>query len=667
MNEHIRDTESNRHRGCTTARTTVPRASDSALHSRSRSEAADERQDAVVQEQSTVARLISQGQYLYSCGKASDALHRFEQALPLAVRSGNGRTTADIRQGMAACSLSTGDTVRALELYLQALEWYERHGDHRNIATCYNGLGLCYKTLGHYEKALAALFYALPVLEHEHPRLYANALNSLGSVYVHLGKGEQALDYYGRSLVLFRLADDRANTVAALLNIASAYRSMELYSHALDAVTAVLALCDPEHDSLHYTTALALAGGIYKDMEDYSAALDYERKSLELARESGDRHLLLNIYACLGEIHLRLGDYDSAVEVFSQALPIAEEIDALHARSELHEYLAEAYEGMGKYKTALAHFRTGSALHRELQNSARLKAIAEMQTLFDVEKAREEARLHRQNNEEISRAYRALEEKNTELSDSNRRLTELNREKNEFLSVVAHDLKNPLGQILGLAQLIRDDRSLSQPDITDMSNDIVSSSERMFSLITNLLDINAIEQGRLNVAPSEFDLGDLLLRVVDAYRFRASLKTIHIHYTPPDDPVQAYADPSLTMQVLDNLLSNAVKYSPHNTTVHVGAYTAEPADPAQSDEASAQQVCVYVRDQGPGIGEEDRKRLFGKFARLSAHPTGGEHSTGLGLFIAHKLTEAMNGAIRCDSTQGRGTTFTVELPAADSC
>ena len=104
------------------------------------------------------------------------------------------------------------------------------------------------------------------------------------------------------------------------------------------------------------------------------------------------------------------------------------------------------------------------------------------------------------------------------------------------------------------------------------------------------------------------------------------------------------------MQVLENLVSNAVKYSPPGKNIFVRL------------KRHAEAVRVEVQDEGPGLSAEDQKKLFGKFARLSAKPTGGEHSTGLGLSIVKKMVEAMNGRVWCESELGRGATFIVEFP-----
>ncbi|MFY7998474.1 MAG: sensor histidine kinase [Candidatus Kapaibacteriota bacterium] len=128
------------------------------------------------------------------------------------------------------------------------------------------------------------------------------------------------------------------------------------------------------------------------------------------------------------------------------------------------------------------------------------------------------------------------------------------------------------------------------------------------------------------------------------------------------------------------MLSNAIKYSPHGKNVFVQVrshwslgigHSANDGDsnnasmtnsPITNDQSTNAFLRIEVRDEGPGLSPDDMTKLFGKFARLSARPTGGEHSTGLGLSIVKKMVEAMNGKVWCESEQGKGATFIVELP-----
>ena len=235
-----------------------------------------------------------------------------------------------------------------------------------------------------------------------------------------------------------------------------------------------------------------------------------------------------------------------------------------------------------------------------------------------------------------------------ELSKSNERLLHLNNEKNEFLGIAAHDLKNPLTAIIGSAELItltRDPKRVEQG-----ARMILRSGIRMRDLISSLLDANAIEEGRFTSKLEPLDLRQLVAESVEHNRDSAARKSIQIAF-PEGTPAWATADRGATVQILDNLVSNAVKYSPGGTTVHL----------ATRLEAGC--AWVDVRDEGPGISEADQQKLFRKFTRLSAKPTGGESSTGLGLSIVKRLAEAMAGGVDCQSTLGSGTTFRVRLPS----
>jgi signal transduction histidine kinase len=254
------------------------------------------------------------------------------------------------------------------------------------------------------------------------------------------------------------------------------------------------------------------------------------------------------------------------------------------------------------------------------------------------------------------KVHLALRQAQELLEDQNERLKRLNDEKNEFLGIAAHDLKNPLNSIRGIAQMVRKRKEieLSEEEVDDMAHQIETSSNFMFEIITNLLDVNKIENGKLVVQSTSVDLVLSLGAVTDRYQAAAAKKNIKLHVDLPREDTQIYADPTLTIQILDNIVSNAVKYSPQgkNVWINVSCNTAQ------------KRVRVAVKDEGPGFSDEDKKKLFGKFARLSAKPTGGEHSTGLGLSIVKRLAEAMEATIWCESELGSGATFIVEFPDA---
>jgi len=235
----------------------------------------------------------------------------------------------------------------------------------------------------------------------------------------------------------------------------------------------------------------------------------------------------------------------------------------------------------------------------------------------------------------------------------NTRLEQLNLEKNEFLGIAAHDLKNPLTAIKGLSEVLADPNSvLDKDEILDFSKMILHSSEFMFQIIIDLLDINAIEEGKINFNIEEIDAFELLKLVSNKFRMRAEDKRIKLNLIPNNDTLHAFADPGRCQQILDNLVSNAIKFSPFDRNIWIAA----------SKTVDEKYIKIEVKDEGPGISEDDMKKLFGKFTRLSARPTNNENSTGLGLSIVKRLVEEMRGRIYCESKLGEGAKFVLELP-----
>lgn len=229
-------------------------------------------------------------------------------------------------------------------------------------------------------------------------------------------------------------------------------------------------------------------------------------------------------------------------------------------------------------------------------------------------------------------------------------LRHMNELKNQLLGIVAHDLRNPLNGIVLAAQLIEEEGA--EEDLRRLARGIRKEGRDMSELIGRFLDVARIESGHLRAETEPFDLAGTARHALERFRVPAENKGIRLEFEGPGEAVLAYGDPKFTNEVLENLLSNGVKFSPRGGLVRLRIVREGP------------RVRVGIRDQGPGLTAEDRKRLFGRFARLSAQPTGGERSTGLGLHIVKCLVDAMGGTVRVESEPGKGSEFSVELDAA---
>lgn len=255
-----------------------------------------------------------------------------------------------------------------------------------------------------------------------------------------------------------------------------------------------------------------------------------------------------------------------------------------------------------------------------------------------------------------------IQKGNEQLQQKNIQLESLLQQNNDFLGMVVHDLKNPLAGIEATTKILEDSR-LSLEEHHEFLQLIRQSSSQMLDLIKNLLEYNALEQKAILVHPAICDAVVVVNTVLNSYQIAAKKKGITLLFDAPPT-LFVCLDTALTLQILDNLISNAIKFSPQGAPVSISVSLREQSIDAHSYlEQAATGRCVFtVSDQGPGLTEDDKKKMFGKFMKLSARPTGGEHSTGLGLSIVKTLVLLLDGSIRCDSELGRGTTFIVELP-----
>lgn len=224
---------------------------------------------------------------------------------------------------------------------------------------------------------------------------------------------------------------------------------------------------------------------------------------------------------------------------------------------------------------------------------------------------------------------------------------ELNKLKNKFLGIAAHDLRNPLTVILGLSNLMMK-KALPEEKKTKFVETINRVSNQMLRLVNDLLDVSVIESGRFDLRLEMFSLSTLAAERVELIIDSAERKGIKLISDLPEIP-ETLLDADRIGQVVDNMLTNAIKFSNTGTIVYL---TTREIDGC---------VEMAVTDQGPGIPKEEIGHLFCSFQKLSVQPTGGEISTGLGLSIVKKIVDAHKGNIHVESEVGKGTTFTVSL------
>jgi signal transduction histidine kinase len=236
------------------------------------------------------------------------------------------------------------------------------------------------------------------------------------------------------------------------------------------------------------------------------------------------------------------------------------------------------------------------------------------------------------------------------LEETNRNLEEINAQKDEVLRIVSHDMRNPLGNMIGLAQILQEDPKQEPEDIQNIAEVMIRSGENLLAIVNTLLDAARIEAGKMDLELREVFLNDLVREEVDQFEYAARQKSISLTYHCKTASCKAQIDEPKIRQSVANLISNALKFTRENGRVWL--------ELSENETHFLLSIC----DDGIGIEKEKIPFVFEKFSAYQRVGTKNERGTGLGLSIVKAFIQLHGGEVHVDSTPGTGTCFIVSLP-----
>jgi two-component system, OmpR family, sensor kinase len=252
--------------------------------------------------------------------------------------------------------------------------------------------------------------------------------------------------------------------------------------------------------------------------------------------------------------------------------------------------------------------------------------------------------------DEVSRLNNELVTMQRRLAKNNVELGKLNKLKNQFLGMAAHDLRNPLGNIINLTEFLEDEKETLSTECLQFIEHIRHLSTYMLGLVNELLDYSVIESGSVFLNNQLIDLVDVYTSIVNLHRISAAQKGVDLVLETESASLPLSIDRGKVEQVLANLITNAIKFSSAETRISV-----------QLSRENGR-IVTSVSDQGCGMSREEIRSLFQPFLKRGRTGTKGEKSTGLGLYIVKRIIDALNGEIRVRSKPGLGTTISFSIP-----
>jgi len=587
--------------------------------------------------------LNSKGNIYLTLLDSEQALYFFNKALELSISSDDKKQTAVIHSNFGLVYQETGDYPKALENYFKSMQIYSEHFN-KIPFSLYNNIGIVYENIGDYATALEYYFRSLDACEQENKQIdRAYTLGNIAITYGDLGEYDNSIKYFRESLALIKELGYKQAETNALNNLADAYKKSGLYDKALLLLKQSIQISEENLDKSSKAFSLNLMGEVYLLIGEQKLSKQYFEESLELSKIINDSSNQISSYILLGKLYKSMGNHDAALMSFMNAQQSAEQKNSSNELIEIHREISEIYSLMNKPDKALEHYKR----HHKYENEQfDLNVNKRLKTIF----IQNEIKTRDKDYQLAVKEKELYKIKNVELVSLNNRLQYLNNEIKEFLSIAVHDLKNPLSGIKAFSKkLYTNFEKYSSDEIKIMAMEMERASIKMFNLIEKLLDVNAIETGNRLYKYTCLDLNDVINITIDDFREKAAVKDINIIFNESKDSY-IYADLTSLRQITENLLSNAIKFSPAGKTVYIDLI--EVPDNYE----------LHIKDEGPGLTQSDKSKLFGKFPRMSAKPTGGELSTGLGLYIVKKLTESNNGAISCRSSEGNGAEFILSFP-----
>ena len=579
---------------------------------------------------------------------------------------------------------------KALDTEHQLLEIISKHGTKIDSAKCFRLIGLIYLQKSWYDKSLDNLMRAQQLFgEAGDTAMQAKSIMNVGIVHDCMNNYPMSLSYYNKALDYFKRTKNEGGMADCELNIAIVLSKQKEYEKACQNFISASKTYEKTGHNSYLAASYINLGLTYKKMGNYDLAIEFLDKALKIWKQEDDQYHICYYHLNMGEIMLDLKRTEEAGQYLQTAEKLAKEVGSKDLMAKAYEFLSDYNAAKKNFNEAYNYLNKSKQLNDSILNAETTEKVNQVQYQYEIAKREaENEHLVKQNlNKELllskknmslyiltailvliavfvfllanqnrikKKANKQLEVKNDLIEIQKDELITLNASKDKFLSILAHDIKNPLSSIHGISDLLVNEYdTLTKEDKKIFTRDIHTLSTNLFEIINTLLTWSTSQSGMITYHPTQFSIGELCSKTTNNLQTVAKQKNIVIE-SNADDKLIVLADENMIISVLNNLLNNAIKYSYHGAKIRIE--TSQFVEFAQ----------ISVIDTGIGLSPESQAKLFKYDQHFMNKGTAGEMGTGLGLILCKDFVEKNGGTIKVESTINKGSTFVFTLPLAAS-
>jgi signal transduction histidine kinase len=578
------------------------------------------------------------------------------------------------------------DLTKALIYGDKALKLALKINYKKGVGDSYNNLGLLYYSKSDYARSIKSIFKAIDIyLELDDKLSLSFAYNNLAFNYIDQKEYDKSIDSYLKALNLSVQLKNKENIPSILNNIADAYIQKKDYNKALQYCFLALSKNKLNNNTKSMSVNLTNIGDTYVCLKKYSKGIEAINESIKLNNNdtnllNGYNNLVLgkvNYFMALDEknIDSKKKLYNKSKLHLNSSLESFKKFESKIDIQECYFYLFKINKSTGNFKEALDFFEKYSKIKNSIFSEENKNKVANLETQREIDirdKKIEIQNLKIKNDSRkvyllisISAAialllglffwlYLSKRKTNLQLEDKNKIISNINKQKDKFFSIIAHDLRGPFNGFLGLTELLAEDiDDMEKEEIQFAAVNMRSSAVNLNRLLENLLEWSRMEQGLIPFSPQENILLPVVNECIATLEVATNKKEIKIQIDIPEE-TNVFADHNILQAVIRNILSNAVKFTPKGGTITI-----------QGKEDNKNTI-IAIKDSGIGMNTKILENLFKLDVKTNRTGTDDEPSTGLGLILCKEFVEKHGGKIWVESEENKGSTFYFSFPQAIS-